>query len=102
MHQERRRRIHFVEEGMLEYSFFINGRRMVTLSTDFAFRKSDNFYRSVTYDVPIVKDMEIGWHVECEEIIRVLKERYPFTCSRKDLYIDFNTIKLIDNGKTHS
>ncbi len=102
MHEKRGKWIPIVEEGMVERSFFVNGIRMVRVKTDFAFLGSGNFYKTFTIDVPLVKDIGIGWHIRYEDIVMVLKERYPFTCSRKDLYIDFNTIKLLDNGKTHS
>ena len=81
-------------KGLYENSYIKGSCRYVTLTTDVASKVTDNFIMTLTYEVQINKDFEIGWCVSVEDMVASIGEKYPYTLGRKDAYIDWKTTRL--------
>lgn len=80
--------------GLYDNSYIKGNCRYVTLTTDVASIATDNFIMTLTYEVQVNKDFEIGWCVSVEDMVSSIGEKYPYTLGRKDAYIDWKTTRL--------
>ena len=82
-------------KGLYENSYIKGNCRYVTLTTDVASRATDNFIMTLTYEVQVNKDFEFGdWCISVEDMIESMEKKYPYTCSRKDVYLDLKGTKV--------
>ena len=50
---------------------------------------------TMTFDVRISKDFDLGWCIYLDDAVESIKSKYPHTYSRKDTYIDWKTMRIM-------
>ena len=88
-------RIPLIVSGLLENLYERSSYRYVTLVVDVASVRYDTYIMTMTFDVRISKDFDLGWCIYLDDAVESIKSKYPHTYSRKDTYIDWKTMRIM-------
>lgn len=93
--EDRQEKIPLIVNGLFESSYERSSYRYVTLVVDVASVRYDTYIMTMTFDVRIIKDFDLGWCIYLEDAVESIKSKYPYTYGRKDTYIDWKTIRIM-------
>ena len=97
--EDRPEKIPLIVSGLLESSYERSSYRYVTLVVDVASVRYDTYIMTMTFEVRISKDFDLGWCIYLEDAVESIKSKYPYTYGRNDTYIDWKTIRIMKHLK---